>query len=286
VSCACTAGGEGVQTCEPGGTYGTCDCGGGNTGGGGGGGGGSGGAGGGEPCNHGALESCGNGNLDPGEQCDDGNCVDNDACTNTCTTPICGDKIVQAGEDCDDGNDENGTCPNDCKINSCAGKLIFSDFTAQMQTSQWAYQGKLGIDAGTEMCKAIGAADVCDYEQLKEVLTNPGMHAADIAKMTAKVPASSMITVWVNRTTPERVTGVMSAPGAGGRCNEWVYKTNHISDGEYLTLTNTAGALSGAFTLDQDTVYTGVAGDGHAGAGLDCGGQQRYIACCFPVCKP
>ena len=38
------------------------------------------------------------------EACDDGNEVDEDDCSNACTLPICGDGIVQPGEECDDPN--------------------------------------------------------------------------------------------------------------------------------------------------------------------------------------
>lgn len=276
VSCACTSGGMGVQQCNPSGSgFTQCQCGSGNM-------------------------NCGNGTTESGEECDDGNKVDNDDCTNACTKPKCGDKIVQAGEDCDDGNSEiNDTCPSNCLlgdggtgdggdggvVDPCAGKLIFNGFTAQPQPSQWSYMGKLGFEAGTAMCQAIGAADVCDYEQIKEIFADPVAHANDITKIGMTVASGSNITVWVNRTTPEMVNGAMSAAGPGGRCNNWVYSTNHISDGEYATITNTGGTVSNQFTLDNDTVFSGNPADGHAGPGLDCGGQMRYIACCFPVCK-
>ncbi|MRG93527.1 hypothetical protein [Polyangium spumosum] len=290
-ACVCAGGGEGVQVCNvSGNAFGPCDCGGG---------GGMGGAGGGAPtCVPGGGSTapvCGNGNVDPGEECDDGNCVPDDSCTDKCKLPFCGDKIVQAGEDCDDGQNEVGdVCPDDCQLDGgtdapvdpCEGKLIFSDFTAAPQAAQWSFMGSLGYEAGTKMCQAIGAAGVCDYLQLKEVLDNPAAHPADVTKMLTKVPAGGMITVWVNRSTVETVGGVASQPGAGATCNNWTYITNHIGDGEYLTLNNTAGALSGTFTLDADTVFSGDPGDGHAQPGLDCGGVTRYIPCCFPVCAP
>ena len=42
----------------------------------------------------------------PNEECDDGNAVDSDLCTNQCRDARCGDRIVSeiAGETCDDGN--------------------------------------------------------------------------------------------------------------------------------------------------------------------------------------
>ena len=67
--------------------------------------------------------SCGDGNIDAGEECDDGNTVDGDGCSSTCqnettpppTGPVCGDGIVDAGEQCDDGNTTNGDgCENNC----------------------------------------------------------------------------------------------------------------------------------------------------------------------------
>ncbi len=64
------------------------------------------------------LAYCGDGtpNLAAGEQCDDGNDEDSDACTAMCQTAVCGDGIVHVGvEDCDDGNtNNNDDCSNEC----------------------------------------------------------------------------------------------------------------------------------------------------------------------------
>ena len=58
---------------------------------------------------------CGNGIRETGEQCDDGNSINNDGCTNNCRLPFCGDNIKQNGEQCDDGNNINGDgCSADC----------------------------------------------------------------------------------------------------------------------------------------------------------------------------
>jgi len=65
---------------------------------------------------------CGNGILDPGEECDDGNNVDGDGCNAECLIEFCGDGITQAGlgEECDDGNNVDGDgCSAECLIEFC-----------------------------------------------------------------------------------------------------------------------------------------------------------------------
>ena len=68
---------------------------------------------------------CGDGNLDPGEQCDDGNQDNTDGCRNDCTLPYCGDGIVDPGEQCDDGNRNNfDGCRNDCTVAVCGDGIV------------------------------------------------------------------------------------------------------------------------------------------------------------------
>jgi len=54
-------------------------------------------------CVLGAQPVCGNGVVEVGEQCDDGNVVPNDGCSATCTLE-CGDGVLEGSEQCDDGN--------------------------------------------------------------------------------------------------------------------------------------------------------------------------------------
>ena len=71
------------------------------------------------------CEGCGNGQVDIGEQCDDGNLVDNDTCRNNCTSATCGDGLVNNGEDCDDGNNiDTDACRNDCTAARCGDGVI------------------------------------------------------------------------------------------------------------------------------------------------------------------
>jgi cysteine-rich repeat protein len=76
---------------------------------------------------------CGNGKVEAGEQCDDGNTTNSDGCSNTCMTEhgfqcngspsvcniVCGDGVVAGQEQCDDGNTTNGDgCSSTCQIES------------------------------------------------------------------------------------------------------------------------------------------------------------------------
>jgi len=68
---------------------------------------------------------CGDGIMDEGEECDDGNNENGDGCSATCqldVAPYCGDGEIQEGEECDDGNNVGGDgCSSDCKTESGGG---------------------------------------------------------------------------------------------------------------------------------------------------------------------
>ena len=67
---------------------------------------------------------CGNSVVDPGEICDDGNSIDGDGCSSTCSIdgyaprgPHCGDATTDDNEECDDGNVESGDgCTSTCDL--------------------------------------------------------------------------------------------------------------------------------------------------------------------------
>jgi len=67
---------------------------------------------------------CGNGILEAGEECDDGNNLNGDGCSGYCDQEIatgCGNSVVEAGEQCDDGNTNDGDgCSSTCQNESAA----------------------------------------------------------------------------------------------------------------------------------------------------------------------
>jgi cysteine-rich repeat protein len=68
-----------------------------------------------------ATSGCGNGVLDAGEQCDDGNASNADACLANCRNASCGDGFTRTGvEQCDDGNAINtDACLPGCTTARC-----------------------------------------------------------------------------------------------------------------------------------------------------------------------
>jgi cysteine-rich repeat protein len=78
----------------------------------------------------GVFEVCGNGVVEGAEQCDDGNVLPCDGCSDTCMIEsgyICGDGILNAacGEQCDDGNTVPGDgCDENCMSEGCGNGVL------------------------------------------------------------------------------------------------------------------------------------------------------------------
>ena len=91
------------------------------------------------------FEGCGDGQIAAGltpadegyEECDDGNFIATDNCTDTCRTAQCGDGLVRlikdpdtnaAYEECDDGNeDDHDQCLTSCRQARCGDGIIRTD---------------------------------------------------------------------------------------------------------------------------------------------------------------
>jgi cysteine-rich repeat protein len=68
---------------------------------------------------------CGDGNVGPGEMCDDGDRLDGDGCDRNCTLTGCGNGIRTPGEGCDDGNFRDGDgCDSNCTRTACGNGVV------------------------------------------------------------------------------------------------------------------------------------------------------------------
>ncbi|MFH2005871.1 MAG: DUF4215 domain-containing protein [bacterium] len=111
-------------------------------------------------CHTDCCPGCGNGVLDPNEECDDGNAQNGDGCSQHCEdedgTPTCGNGLWELTEGCDDGNTQDGDgCSAACQIEFVCGDAACD--TANGETCQLCQQdccpscGNAAIDAG-EQC--------------------------------------------------------------------------------------------------------------------------------------
>ena len=117
-----------------------------------------------------SVSVCGDGIQDEGEECDDGNTVNSDACTNACTNAVCGDGIVGPGEACDDGNtvNEDG-CTNICSPMTCGDGILqmgeecddgnVDNSDSCLSTCLNAACGDLYVQEGAEECDDGNADD-------------------------------------------------------------------------------------------------------------------------------
>lgn len=79
-----------------------------------------------------AKSQCGNGAVENGESCDDGNTQGGDGCSADCQSEAlptaCGNAVLENGEGCDDGNTQGGDgCSADCQqenISACGNGIL------------------------------------------------------------------------------------------------------------------------------------------------------------------
>jgi cysteine-rich repeat protein len=97
---------------------------------------------------------CGDGKINnvAGEQCDDENIDDEDACKNDCKLNVCGDGVPGGpNEACDDGMDTT-TCDSDCTLKTCGDGYVNTAAPAEECDSG-------GVD--TALCDANCTLPVC-----------------------------------------------------------------------------------------------------------------------------
>jgi len=90
---------------------------------------------------------CGDGVVDDGEMCDEGELMPTATCRDNCTIPICGDGIVDIdmGEECDEGGIMPTTTCRNCTIPFCGDGILDADM------GELCDDGANGID--TDGCR-------------------------------------------------------------------------------------------------------------------------------------
>ncbi|HEX7702045.1 MAG TPA: DUF4215 domain-containing protein, partial [Kofleriaceae bacterium] len=98
--------------------------------------------------------SCGNGVVDPGETCDDGNILNGDGCSADCKSKeSCGDGVLNtdAGEVCDDNNNIDGDgCSANCKSLETCGNGIVDSAKGEVCDDGNTHAGKCGDGHGCD----------------------------------------------------------------------------------------------------------------------------------------
>ena len=109
------------------------------------------------------LPTCLDGITDSDEECDDGNEVDDDFCTNACTLPVCGDGVVQGGEQCDDGNLEDGDdCSSTCLFATCGDGFTNVSFRGDALNDPQVAGGFAEIGSICAVEDSCAAGETCD----------------------------------------------------------------------------------------------------------------------------
>jgi cysteine-rich repeat protein len=115
------------------------------------------------------LPSCGDGAVTEGEQCDDGNAIDGDGCSATCQSdsqpPMCGNSAVETGEGCDDGNTIDGDgCSATCFSEGICGNGVL-DPGEQCDHGGAAAGDGCEADCSKTLAKEIVCADLAPLSQ-------------------------------------------------------------------------------------------------------------------------
>lgn len=128
---------------------------------------------------------CGNGAVDAGEECDDGNAVEDDGCSSSCIA--CGNSVITAPETCDDGNLTSGdgcsasctvecdSAPNGaCETNFEKGKLLIKETPGrEKMILQWKKGPDLeGTDFGNPLSSGGSAYSLCLYDDTDTLIAD------------------------------------------------------------------------------------------------------------------
>jgi cysteine-rich repeat protein len=224
------------------------------------------------------LSACGNGRLDQGELCDDGNTNDTDACTSACKPARCGDGAVQFGvEDCDSFNMNGASCSSlglsgdalrctaSCRFDMSDCGPAFTPTVAESPTpSPTPTPNPCGngvLDAG-EVCACPTPPDpctgfVCPADCQVLPCNDPGtpmqQFAVDLRAPLSSNPTSVRITVGYKSDRVHLPNGLAAGARVKNRPQGSAQIVNNLGYAVTVVLTGTALPNDQVFTIDFDT---------------------------------
>jgi cysteine-rich repeat protein len=231
-----------------------------------------------------AAAACGDGTVSAGEECDDGNTVDTDSCTNFCQlTDGCGDGNLDPGESCDDNNIVSGDgCSAVCQLDITCGAgetplLVSNSMATAVPDTVGGLASLINVPTAGLVRKVITTVNLshgrlADVDLAlmsprggsRELVTDFGS-GANLVSTTFSDAASVLVTSGAAPLTgtfrPEETLAVFANQQAQGT---W---TLHVSD----DATGTAGTLnSWTLALCIDTSTATVCGNGTVEEGESC----------------
>jgi MYXO-CTERM domain-containing protein len=158
---------------------------------------------------------CGNGVIDPGEDCDDANPDDDDECLSTCVAATCGDGLIQDGvEECDDANDDDtDECPTTCVAATCGDGFV-QDGVEECDDGNTDDGDDCNADCTIPVAESTGSAldtGVDDTAGTSESASGTGIEPETTAPLDAGATDTG--------TETETDTDTAGADGDGGGCN-------------------------------------------------------------------
>lgn len=108
------------------------------------------------------ASSCGNGVVDPGEQCDDGNVEDGDHCSHDCSIEECGNGVLDPGEDCDPPGSMPSAgipCSPTCKFEICGNGVV----DHETEPAEQCDEGSANTDTACPTPAYANPAGMCSY---------------------------------------------------------------------------------------------------------------------------
>ena len=194
------------------------------------------------------TSTCGNGQVDPGEDCDDGNTIYGDGCSALCQVEsywipgcpdggclhVCGDATVNPGEVCDDGNTTSGDgCSADCKSIEDGWRCPRIGWPCSPICGD-------GLLRGGETCEDgnTTSGDGCAADCHTEIVGNPFTTISAGGGHTCGIRADGSVSCWHSRLPWANILRFSGHPTPGGCQMRWPF----IRGGATMTV---CGRLSG-----------------------------------------